>query len=226
MRISELSDRSEVPVATVKYYLREGLLEPGEAVNSRESAYRDSHLARLRLIRGLVHVLGASIAQVRQVLSIIDDPDQTPLEAMGRATSALPAIRETGDESPGSALDPQPAIDLLNRLGYRFEPDAPAVRQLGAALRLAADVGIDVDDEQIGVYGEAARQLARSDFARIPWAEPDAATAFAVLGTALYEPVLLALRRVAHSELGLDLEACRARSSRAAGKTPQGRDAS
>ncbi len=202
MRISELSERSGVPVATVKYYLREGLLGPGEALNARESSYGEHHLSRLRLIRGLVHVLGASIAQVRQVLSIIDEPDQSPLEAMGKATSVLPAIGESG-ENP--AADAQRATRLLERLGYRFDPTSPTVAQLESALALGDDVGITIDDDQIAVYGEAARRIARADFARVPWQDPQAATTFAVLGTALYEPVLLALRRLAHYEIGLEL---------------------
>lgn len=205
MRISELSERSGVPVATVKYYLREGLLAPGEVLNARESAYSEEHLAKLRLIRGMVHVLGASVTQVREVLSIIETPDQSPLEAMGKATSALPTIGTSGDDSPTE--EPRRALRLLARLGYRFAADTPSVRQLETALELAESVGITLDDAQIEVYGDAARVIARADFARIPWEQPDAAIAFAVLGTALYEPVLLALRRLAHYELGLALEA-------------------
>ncbi len=205
MRISELSERAGVPVATVKYYLREGLLGPGEVLNARESSYGEGHLSRLRLIRGLVHVLGASISQVRQVLAIIDTPDQGPLEAMGKAASALPAIGEGGDSA--TVVEPQRAIYLLERLGFRFDPASPTVAQLGAALALADDVGIGIDDDHIAAYGEAARRVARADFGRVPWHDPNAATTFAVLGTALYEPVLLALRRLAHYEIGLELEA-------------------
>lgn len=205
MRISELSERSGVPVATVKYYLREGLLEPGEALNARESSYGEGHLSRLRLIRGIAHVLRASISQMRQVLSIIDTPDQAPLEAMGKATSALPTIGQSGGST--AADESERATRLLERLGYRFDPASPTVSQLGSALALADEVGIGIDHDQIAVYGEAARQVARADFGRLPWHNPRAATTFAVLGTALYEPVLLALRRLAHYELGLELEA-------------------
>lgn len=205
MRISELSERSGMPVATVKYYLREGLLEPGEALNARESSYGEDHLSRLRLIRGLVHVLGASISQIRQVLSIIDTPDQAPLEAMGKATSALPTIGQGGNNA--AADESQRASQLLEQLGYRFDPASPTVAQLGSALALADEVGIRINDDQIAVYGEAARRVARADFGRLPWHNPSAATTFAVLGTALYEPVLLALRRLAHYEIGLELEA-------------------
>ncbi len=201
MRISELSDRSGVPVATVKYYLREGLLPAGEALNAREASYGETHLERLRLIRGLVHVLGASISQVKQVLALLDSPNHTPWVAMGEATAALPAIR---DAEEGAEQEPLFAIDFLSDLGFRFDPSTPAVRQLDTALRLADSLGIATDEEQMIAYGQAARQIAQADFARIPWEDPKAATTFAVLGTAVYEPVLLALRRLAHYELGAE----------------------
>lgn len=203
MRISELSERSGVPVATVKYYLREGLLAPGEPLNARESSYDDSHVARLALIRGLVHVLGASIAQVHQVLTLIEAPGLMPLEAMGNASSALPTVGH--GEGEGDQGPPQRAIDVLTKAGLRFDPASPNVRQLDTALGLADSVGIPVEDEHITAYIQAARQVARADFDRIPWADLEAATTFAVLGTAVYEPVLAALRRLAHYELGVGM---------------------
>src|SRR6266545_4189804 len=54
MWISELSRRTDVPVATIKYYLREGLLPPGEAAGATRAVYDDSHERRLRLIRARV----------------------------------------------------------------------------------------------------------------------------------------------------------------------------
>jgi DNA-binding transcriptional MerR regulator len=49
MRLSDLSAASGVPVATVKYYLREGLLPPGRLTAATSAQYDDSHLQRLRL---------------------------------------------------------------------------------------------------------------------------------------------------------------------------------
>lgn len=37
MRISELAKESGTPVATIKYYIREGLLPAGTPVNARQS---------------------------------------------------------------------------------------------------------------------------------------------------------------------------------------------
>lgn len=217
MRISELAARSGASVPTVKYYLREGLLHPGVAVSARETAFDDTHLARVRLIRGLVHVLGASINQVREVLDVIAEPGQTVVQAMGRATSALPAAGHLPDAATPEG-EVVAATALLERLGLDYEPESSAVQQLDAALRLAERVGVPVDDAQIRVYGEAARAVAAADFARIPWGDADAALEFAVLGTALYEPVLLALRRIAHYEQGIRM---REEHEDGAGPAPQ-----
>ncbi|RAC11977.1 MerR family transcriptional regulator, partial [Burkholderia multivorans] len=54
MRISELSRRSDVPVATIKYYLREGLLPAGERTSATQAVYTDAHVNRLALIRALL----------------------------------------------------------------------------------------------------------------------------------------------------------------------------
>ena len=62
MRISELSEASGVPVATLKYYLREGLLPPGESLGATRADYSEDHLRRVRLVRALVDAVGADIA--------------------------------------------------------------------------------------------------------------------------------------------------------------------
>jgi len=54
MRISQLSQASGVPVATIKYYLREGLLHDGRLTSATQAQYDETHLARLRLVRALL----------------------------------------------------------------------------------------------------------------------------------------------------------------------------
>ena len=54
MRIGELSKAAGVPVPTIKYYLREGLLAPGELTSPNQASYGEAHIRRLRLIRALV----------------------------------------------------------------------------------------------------------------------------------------------------------------------------
>ncbi len=74
MRISELSRSSGVPVATIKFYLREGLLPDGLRTSQNQAQYDDAHVQRLRLIRALVGAGGLSLAATKNVLRQIDEP--------------------------------------------------------------------------------------------------------------------------------------------------------
>ena len=89
MRIAELSRRSGVPVPTIKYYLREGLLPAGELTSPNQARYSDDHLHRLRLVRAMVELGGLSIAAVREVLGALDDPEKSLHKAMGTISAAV-----------------------------------------------------------------------------------------------------------------------------------------
>ena len=199
MRISELARESGTSVATIKYYLREGLLAPGERVNAREASYGQGHVKRLRLVRAMVEVLGASIEQVRKILRAADDADRDPLFAMSEATAALPTVNVP------AARDSK-VRELLARIGFERivrSQDANAeavVERLSAAIDFCEKLGVPMDEGQLRVYAGAAFEMAESDFARIP--EGEGAVEFAVLGTVSREPVLLAMRRAAHQEIG------------------------
>ena len=89
VRISELAARSGVPVATIKYYLREELLPPGSLTSATQASYNESHLERLRLIRALIGPAGLSIAQTRRVLQSVDSPPESVHELLGVAAEAV-----------------------------------------------------------------------------------------------------------------------------------------
>ena len=197
MRISELARESGIPVATIKYYIRQGLLPAGAPVNARQCDYSSRHLDRLRLIRGLLHVLGASIEQVREVVAVIDGPAREPWEEVKFATEAIPSPHRHEEPEHGRARE------VLEEFGLPHAPEHPAVRQLDAALFFAEEIGMPMSREQLAVYVRAARRTARADVERISWEPDEESVERAVLGTAVYEPVLLALRRIAHRELGI-----------------------
>lgn len=192
MRISELAERSGVPLATVKYYLREGLLMPGVATAATRAEYDDAHVRRLGIIRALLERVGLSVAQARSVLQVVDEPGPDVFERLGRALGSLPPIAPTRDEYPRARA-------VLERLGQVYDPRYAAVAQLESALEAAEAAGLPASDERIDAYGAAAQRVAEFDLAQLP-ADPEDALEYAVLGTALYEPVLAALRRLAHQD--------------------------
>lgn len=199
MRISELAAAADMSLATVKYYLRIGLLPAGERVSTTESRYGKAQLRRLRLIRALREVVDLPIDRIADVLSAIDEPSETAYQTLGRAMGALAAAEPNPTDSP----DPEPyprAHAAIQKLGLTYDPEFPAVGQLDRALAAADSVGVPVDDERLAVLGEHLMALAEFDLSRMP-ADPAAAVEYAVLGTALHEPVVLALRRISHQHL-------------------------
>jgi DNA-binding transcriptional MerR regulator len=91
MWMAELAERSGLPVATIKYYLREGLLPPGKNTSATRASYGETHLRRLRLVRALTDVAGMRLDAVRAVLRAVDDKSLSWHEAVGSAHSRLSA---------------------------------------------------------------------------------------------------------------------------------------
>lgn len=198
MRISALAAAAGLPIATVKFYLREGLLHPGVATSATQATYDDSHVRRLRLIRALTGPVGLSVQQARTILGLIDDPGEDLYSTLGRAVSALPpAVDEASDDDP----DPYPrARAALEALGQVYDPRFAAVAQLESALAATEAAGMPISHDRLLEYGRRLREIAAYDLERMPH-EPHAAVEYTVLGTALYEPVILALRRLAHQDV-------------------------
>ena len=198
MRISALAAAADLPVATVKYYLREGLLHPGVATSATQSTYDETHVRRLRLIRALIGPVGLSVQQARAILDLVDDPGDDLYATLGRAVSALPPATDApSDDDP----DPFPrARAALEALGQVYDPRYAAVAQLESALAATEAAGMPLSRDRLLEYGRRLREIAAFDLERLP-AGPHAAVEYTVLGTALYEPVILALRRLAHQDV-------------------------
>jgi DNA-binding transcriptional MerR regulator len=194
MLISELSTRTGVPVATLKFYLREGLLMPGTALSATRSDYGDEHVRRVGVARALTEVVGLSVQQAREVFALFGSPRSELFEALGRAMAHLPpAGAPTADDYPRARA-------VLTRLGWLYDPRYAAVPQLERALAAAETAGLGLTNARLDVYAPAIRAIAEYDVAQVP-DDPDRALEYSVLGTALYEPVLIALRRLAHQDV-------------------------
>lgn len=195
MKISELSEHSGVPVATVKFYIREGMLARGEATSATRAEYGDEHLARLRLIAALADVRGLPLTRVRDILALVDAPAADPIATLGRAVGALPPYVDSDrDDYPRARA-------AIAELGLTYDRDFTAVPQLDEALRALEGTGLDASPAVLRRYADAMKRVAAAEVAPVADMPLEEAVPYAVLGTALYEPVMLALRRLAHHHL-------------------------
>jgi DNA-binding transcriptional MerR regulator len=194
VRISALVERTGVPLATVKYYLREGLLQPGIPTGATQARYTEDHVHRLQVIKALTSAAGLPLQKVKVVLSLIDDPGSDLFSALGQAVASLPPYREE------AATEYPRARALLERIGQLYDPAYAATAQLEHALEAAEEAGIGMSEERLEVYARQIRGIAEYDLEQMGGSE-FSPIEYAVLGTALYEPVLLAMRRLAHQDI-------------------------
>jgi len=188
-------------MARVKFYLREGMLAPGRAVSATRAQYGEEHLHRLRLIRSLTTVAGLPLSRTRKILGILDAPEASVESMLGAAVAALSS---DGDRTSGLTADRDAyprSFAALEVLGEGYQPRMPALEQLENALAAVEEVGIPATPERLEVYGPHIRAIAEAELSGLPHDNSRAAVEYAVLGTALYEPVIAALRRLAHQTI-------------------------
>ena len=127
MNIGQLSRRTGVPIDTVRYYERQGLLPPPERRASGYRQYGQPDIARLRFIRRAKE-LGFSLQDIHDLLRLSSqaDADRSEVRALAqqrltdieRKLRELEAMRATlahlvGQCSGQGSLEGCPIIDTL-----------------------------------------------------------------------------------------------------------------
>ncbi len=197
MRISELSRRTLVPVGTVKFYLREGLLPAGTRTSATQAEYDEAHVDRLRLVRVLLGTAGLSVAAALEVVAALDSPPGPIHDLLGVAHRASGSRAGTA----ANEADRHRAVALVRGRGWQVHDQTPALDQLAEALAAMAEIGLVDPEAVLDSYARAAEQLAEVDVAGVPTGDPVAAVRHVITGTILLEPVLLALRRLAQEDV-------------------------
>lgn len=203
MRIAELSERSGVAVPTIKYYLREGLLPPGESIRANQARYDEQHVQRLRLIRVLLDIGRLSVASIRELFAGLDKPNPNLHHALGRALKSAPCDEPppTGDVAVADAE----VGDLLKRRGWQVGDGNPARRQVAEAVAALRRLGNHQQVELIDEYAAAVERIAELDLRLVASADPETAVHQAVVGTILGDALIVGLRRLAQESRSASL---------------------
>jgi DNA-binding transcriptional MerR regulator len=207
MRVGELSRRSGVSVASIKYYLREGLLPPGERTSPNQAAYGEAHVHRLRMVRALIDVGGLSVAATRDVLAAVDDPDVPLYVALGRASSTTTAPDDPADVADEAwAAAERTLAAAVDAHGWAVSAENPAWHTAVGVLATYARLGDDDLSAQLGLYMQVMEEVARREVAVVVDRSDRARTVEGVVvGTVLGDTLLAAVRRLAQQHCSLEL---------------------
>jgi DNA-binding transcriptional MerR regulator len=205
MRVAELSRRTGVSVASIKYYLREGLLPPGERTSPNQASYGDEHVRRLRLVRALLDVGGLSVAGAKDVLAAVDDEDVTLHAALGRAQAAVMARAEpVEDEAAQRAEDV--VADLVARRGWAVTTTNPGRRAAVDVLATLDRLGGDRVAGLLDVYADALEAVAGHEVAAVvDRQERERSVERVVVGIVLGGALIAALRGMAEESASAGL---------------------
>jgi DNA-binding transcriptional MerR regulator len=234
MKISELAEASGTPIPTIKFYIREGLLPPGGSTSRTQADYTDVHLRRLELISILQAELAMTVEKIGEVLREAGRGGEAML-AMGlknagesrhgsrQGSRGAARASERGHAGARARPDEDPpelerAWRLVHRMAkalrWELKPKDPMAKDVAEAvatiLRAMPEARIE---RSLNEYARTMKSIADREIPDSfdPAGEPWESLRYAVLGTYLLEPLILALRRLAHAERTADLDRSRKR---------------
>lgn len=205
MRIAELSRISGVPVPTIKYYLREGLLPAGELTSPNQADYGDQHLHRLRLIRALVDLGQVPVAGVKRIIEALDSDSLSLHDQIGRAHRAITPQPQLTASTEIRAEAAAQVDELIRSRGWTVDPDAPALTTLIETVAAFRTLDQDHLAGFLDSYADAVEKFTELEVAavtsRADRTTPDQIAESVVIGTILGETLISTLRLLAQESI-------------------------
>jgi DNA-binding transcriptional MerR regulator len=205
MRIGELSKATDVPVPTIKYYLREGLLPPGELSSPNQASYGETHIRRLRLIRALIELAQVPVATVKEILESLDSDTEPLHEQIGRAHRALTPTRRLCATDEARTAAAARVADLIHDRGWSVDPEAPALATLIDTIAALSSLGQDSLVAHLDTYADSVEAFTALEIEAVT-ANPtrDQLAESVVIGTILGETVISSLRLLAQESISAE----------------------
>ncbi|MGI5238470.1 MerR family transcriptional regulator [Dactylosporangium sp. CA-139066] len=197
MRMSDLSRRSGLPVPTIKFYLRAGLVAAGTRTAQNQARYDECHLRRLRLIAILTTVGRLGLAAVREILAAVDDPNLSLVRLHEVVGAALFAGRPVPlDDGPLSRAGATIDRSLAGR-GWWVDRHSAGHATLTGALAAVQQFAGEADVAILAPYLDAVEALGHQEAAALAKQDAESDRATIVVRIVMFDVILDALRFVA-----------------------------
>ncbi len=210
LTIQELARASGVSIASIKFYLRERLVAPGRPGRQRRAYYDGEHLRRLAVIRALRDVAGLSVEVIRRALQAVDAPHADSVDAIAPAIDALAVARDTPPVDAHLLRARRDVTTLFTQARIETRKDAGSRETIARSLAALRRLGFAVEMDELTPYVDSMRALAQQEIGRpqattLLLGNKEGALEVSIVGTVLYEPILIALRRAFHEHFSTHL---------------------
>lgn len=203
MKLRDLAAQTEVSAATIKFWIREGLLPRAPLKNERTAIYGPEHVERLLLIRTLREEFDAPLRRIRELTSLIDR--QAPMlevlelcQSLASSPWLPPASDAPAEPGVTEAVDA-----LISSAGWTPLPSI-ARGELERTLANLERQGFGFSAEALLAYAAALQPFAQADLDFVSMGgSPDAVARRTLLGTRAQVSVLVAVNQLAHTSAAL-----------------------
>ncbi len=134
LKISELAELTQIPISTIKYYIREGLLPKREKTGITAAYFNDEHVQRLKFIQKLKQDKKLTIKKIKEMIKEQNghefktvDPDMIfSSKRQAIIQAAIQVFREKGYQQT-SVTDIVSAAGVARNTFYSFFKNLEAV---------------------------------------------------------------------------------------------------
>lgn len=190
-------------VASIKFYLREGLLPPGDTSRPHRAYYDESHVRRLSVIRAMRDA-DISIDAMRRAFEAVTAPRADAVDAIAPAIDALAVSTSAPGVDAILHEARRDVAELFRRARLSVRDQAGARETAARALASIRRFGFDFTFDELSLYLEMLTPLAHMEIVQnestrtMLLSDKEGSLELAVLGTVLFEPIMIAFRRALH----------------------------
>ncbi|QBR75499.1 MerR family transcriptional regulator [Microbacterium sediminis] len=203
MKLRELAARTGVAKASVKHWIREGILPPGRLRNMTTAEYGEAHVERIRLITTLRTVFETPISQIRELTALLDDADVPLIDVMELSQVIASGLDR---EAPSGASEDALLAQVAAAAGWSPVRSRARAALAGALADVAAS-GLPYSPDYLVEVARALSTIAAHDVATARAAAPapsrDAVALRVLVGTRAQLKVVAGMTLWAHASAAL-----------------------
>lgn len=202
LTMKQLVEATRLSAASIKFYMREKLIPPAVPGRPRRAYYDGRHVRRLTTIRALRDVAGLSIEVIRRTLRAIDSDQADSVDVIAPAIDALAFIGAWGADTRFFDAKKDVAT-AFKKAGLMVRSNAGSrdtiARTLVALRQTGAVVGVVEISRYIGLLSPLAQEEIENErTSAVLLSDKETSLELAILGTVLFEPLIVGMRRALH----------------------------